>query len=160
MKLPLRIHGEAPALEKPVLVTMLTGWIDASGAACAAVETLKKSIDARLVATFDALREWASSPDYRGCAFLNAIAETSEIDDAHRAIVAEGEIPGSEGMVTGVGMRRHRQALPLQGGEEAPRVTDPRQPVHRPREGRRTQRAELAGAIVSSRGDALSLPCR
>jgi AcrR family transcriptional regulator len=41
-----------------------------------------------LVATFDALREWATAPDYRGCAFLNAIAETSEIDDAHRAIVA------------------------------------------------------------------------
>ncbi len=54
MKLPLRVHGEAPSLDKPVLVTMLTGWIDASGAAGAAVETLKKSIDARLVATFDA----------------------------------------------------------------------------------------------------------
>jgi AcrR family transcriptional regulator len=42
-----------------------------------------------LVATFDALVEWASSPTYRGCAFLNAIAETTEIDDAHRAIVAQ-----------------------------------------------------------------------
>ena len=41
-----------------------------------------------LLATFDALREWVRSPGYRGCAFLNAIAETSEIDDAHRAIVA------------------------------------------------------------------------
>jgi AcrR family transcriptional regulator len=42
-----------------------------------------------LVATFDALKEWATSPGYRGCAFLNSIAETSEIDDHHRAIVAE-----------------------------------------------------------------------
>ena len=41
-----------------------------------------------LVATFDALVEWAESPGYRGCAFLNAIAETTEIDDSHRAIVA------------------------------------------------------------------------
>lgn len=41
-----------------------------------------------LVATFDAIAEWVRSPGYRGCAFLNAIAETTEIDDAHRAIVA------------------------------------------------------------------------
>jgi len=37
---------------------------------------------------FDAIEEWAASPGYRGCAFLNAIAETTEIDDTHRAIVA------------------------------------------------------------------------
>jgi AcrR family transcriptional regulator len=42
-----------------------------------------------LVATFDALREWSTSPGYRGCAFLNSIAETSEIDDTHRSIVAD-----------------------------------------------------------------------
>ncbi|MGB8857936.1 MAG: TetR/AcrR family transcriptional regulator [Ilumatobacteraceae bacterium] len=41
-----------------------------------------------LLATFDAIAEWVHSPGYRGCAFLNAIAETTEIDDAHRAIVA------------------------------------------------------------------------
>ncbi len=41
-----------------------------------------------LVATFDALDDWADTPGYRGCAFLNSIAETSEIDDEHRAIVA------------------------------------------------------------------------
>ncbi len=42
-----------------------------------------------LLATFDALREWISSPGYRGCAFVNAIAETAEIDDRHRTIIAE-----------------------------------------------------------------------
>jgi AcrR family transcriptional regulator len=42
-----------------------------------------------LLATFDALDEWVASPGYRGCAFLNAIAETTEIDDSHRAIVAD-----------------------------------------------------------------------
>jgi AcrR family transcriptional regulator len=39
-------------------------------------------------ALFAAIEEWATSPGYRGCAFLNAIAETTEIDDRHRATVA------------------------------------------------------------------------
>lgn len=42
-----------------------------------------------LLVTFDAIEEWVHAPGYRGCAFLNAIAETTEIDDAHRAIVAD-----------------------------------------------------------------------
>lgn len=41
-----------------------------------------------LVASFDVIGEWVQSPTYRGCAFLNAVAETTEIDDAHRQIVA------------------------------------------------------------------------
>jgi AcrR family transcriptional regulator len=41
-----------------------------------------------LLAPFDALEEWAASPGYRGCAFLNAIAEPTEIDDGHRDAVA------------------------------------------------------------------------
>ena len=45
--------GERPLLDKPVLVTMLSGWIDASGAANAAIETLKKATNAQLLATFD-----------------------------------------------------------------------------------------------------------
>lgn len=54
----------------------------------AAVERLTADDTDPLVATFDALVEWAESPGYRGCAFLNAIAETTEIDESHRAIVA------------------------------------------------------------------------
>jgi len=42
-----------------------------------------------VLATFDALEEWVSSPGYRGCAFLNSIAETDEIDDVHRTIIAD-----------------------------------------------------------------------
>ena len=42
-----------------------------------------------VLAAFDALREWRRSPGYRGCAFINAIAEPMEIDDQHRAIVAD-----------------------------------------------------------------------
>ncbi len=42
-----------------------------------------------VLAAFDALREWTRSPEYRGCAFINAIAEAAEIDDLHRVIVAD-----------------------------------------------------------------------
>ncbi len=42
-----------------------------------------------LLAPFDALGEWAASPGYRGCAFLNSLAETTEIDDTHKAIIAD-----------------------------------------------------------------------
>lgn len=44
---------------------------------------------APLLATFDVIEQWASGPEYRGCAFLNVIAETTEIDDSHRRIVAD-----------------------------------------------------------------------
>jgi AcrR family transcriptional regulator len=42
-----------------------------------------------LLATFDALDQWVDTPDYRGCAFLNSLAETSQIDDAHRVVIAD-----------------------------------------------------------------------
>ncbi len=41
-----------------------------------------------VMATFDALADWVASPDYRGCAFINSLAETHEIDDSHRTIIA------------------------------------------------------------------------
>ena len=49
----LRHVGDRRLLKNPVLITMLSGWIDASGAANAAIETLKKATGAELVATFD-----------------------------------------------------------------------------------------------------------
>jgi AcrR family transcriptional regulator len=39
-------------------------------------------------AVFEALADWTASPGYRGCAFLNALAEPAEIDDRHREIIA------------------------------------------------------------------------
>ncbi len=57
-------------------------WFDA------AVERHVASGAEPLLAPFDAISEWVHSPGYRGCAFINAIAETSEIDDTHRAIIA------------------------------------------------------------------------
>lgn len=41
-----------------------------------------------VLATFDAIAEWVTSPGYRGCAFINSLAETHEIDDSHRTIIA------------------------------------------------------------------------
>jgi AcrR family transcriptional regulator len=41
-----------------------------------------------IVAPIDAVLEWAQSPGFRGCAFLNALGEPAEIDDGHRQIVA------------------------------------------------------------------------
>ncbi|MDP2292600.1 MAG: TetR/AcrR family transcriptional regulator [Actinomycetota bacterium] len=41
-----------------------------------------------VLATFDAIAEWVTTPGYRGCAFINSLAETSEIDETHSTIIA------------------------------------------------------------------------
>jgi len=48
-----RFVTEAPQLEEPVLVVMMTGWIDASGAAAAAMSALDKEIGAQRLVLFD-----------------------------------------------------------------------------------------------------------
>jgi hypothetical protein len=50
---PYELHEE-PELNEPVLITMLLGWIDAGGAAAAAMSVLENELAARPVATFDA----------------------------------------------------------------------------------------------------------
>lgn len=47
------LHEHLPSLDAPVLVAMLTGWIDASGAAAAALAAIEQQCDARPLATFD-----------------------------------------------------------------------------------------------------------
>jgi hypothetical protein len=47
------VHGELPQLDRPVLVTAFEGWIDASGAAAAAMRALIAALDVRTIATFD-----------------------------------------------------------------------------------------------------------
>ncbi len=44
---------ERPVLDQPVMVVMLSGWIDASGAAAAAMSVLESECSARTIATFD-----------------------------------------------------------------------------------------------------------
>ena len=53
MNLPLRYEGALPDLNEPVLIVMLSGWIDASGAAHAALDAIKKATKSTLIATFD-----------------------------------------------------------------------------------------------------------
>jgi len=52
--LPFIVHGQLPPLQDPTLVVMLSGWIDASGAAHAAMEHLIASTSADVLITFDA----------------------------------------------------------------------------------------------------------
>jgi AcrR family transcriptional regulator len=40
----------------------------------------------RLAAVFEALEEWFGEPAFRGCAFINTIAESCEGDEAQRAV--------------------------------------------------------------------------
>jgi PAC2 family len=50
---PYILHEPMPRLDKPVMVVMLTGWIDASGAAAAAMSTVQDEWSVRRLATFD-----------------------------------------------------------------------------------------------------------
>lgn len=47
------LHGELPVMDRPVLVVHLHGWIDAGGAAAAAMAALDAACDTKAVATFD-----------------------------------------------------------------------------------------------------------
>lgn len=48
-----RLHEPLPPLDEPVMVVMLTGWIDASSAAAAAMTTVQEEWSVRPLATFD-----------------------------------------------------------------------------------------------------------
>lgn len=51
--LPFTVNGQLPQLHDAVLIVMLTGWIDASGAATAAMEHLLESSNAEVLVEFD-----------------------------------------------------------------------------------------------------------
>jgi hypothetical protein len=50
---PFSVTDQLPTLDDPVLIVMLSGWIDASGAASAAMEHLVESSNATVVVEFD-----------------------------------------------------------------------------------------------------------
>lgn len=50
---PYTFVGEPPVLRDPTLVVMLTGWIDASGAAASSMAALEEECDATTIATLD-----------------------------------------------------------------------------------------------------------
>ena len=53
MNEPYELHEPLPTLQKPVLVVMLSGWIDASGAAAAAMSAAQEEWSVRPLVTFD-----------------------------------------------------------------------------------------------------------
>ena len=46
----------------------------------------------RLLATFDALEEWFVTPDFRGCAFINAAGEIGDANTPIRAVAKEHKL--------------------------------------------------------------------
>lgn len=52
--LPFTVNGRLPELNEPVLLVNLTGWIDASGAAAAAMENISRAAGTTELITFDA----------------------------------------------------------------------------------------------------------
>jgi len=46
-------HVEDPTLHEPVLIVMLTGWIDAAGAAAAAMDQLRRACESTPILSFD-----------------------------------------------------------------------------------------------------------
>ncbi len=53
MSAAYEVHGELPTLDRPVLVVMLSGWIDASGAAASAMSTIDTGCTTTPLVTFD-----------------------------------------------------------------------------------------------------------
>ena len=47
---------------------------------------------ARLLATFDALEQWFLTPDFRGCAFINAAGEIGDASDPIRMVAKEHKV--------------------------------------------------------------------
>ena len=50
---PYTVHGELPILDSPALIIMMSGWIDASGAAAGAMEHLVNATASRDMIRFD-----------------------------------------------------------------------------------------------------------
>ncbi|MET0406500.1 MAG: helix-turn-helix domain-containing protein [Cystobacter sp.] len=48
--------------------------------------------DGRLLAAFDALEAWFSTPDFRGCAFINAAGEVGDADAVIRRVAREHKL--------------------------------------------------------------------
>lgn len=62
-----------------------------------------------VLATFDAIEQWVGTPGYRGCAFINALAEASELDEGHRRIIADHKRELLEHLADLVGRGRPEQ---------------------------------------------------
>jgi len=84
-----RLYGLYPSKHD-----LVAGWLEARHTSW--MTWFRAGIEERLDlgasptdAIFDTLAEWASTPDYRGCAFLNTAAEVGEVDARHLQIIAD-----------------------------------------------------------------------
>jgi AcrR family transcriptional regulator len=64
-----------------------------------------------VLATLDAIADWVTTPGYRGCAFINSLAEANEIDDSHRVIIASHK-RDLIGYIAGLASRAHPSSPP------------------------------------------------
>jgi AcrR family transcriptional regulator len=84
-----RLYGLYPSKRD-----LVAGWLEARHTSWmtwfrAGIESRVGAGATPIDAIFDTLAEWASTPGYRGCAFLNTAAEVAEIDDRHLQIIAD-----------------------------------------------------------------------
>lgn len=54
-----------------------------------AIQNRGNTAKEKLLATFDVLREWYASPDFRGCPFINAVLEIADADHPAHHISVE-----------------------------------------------------------------------
>ncbi len=83
-----RLYGLYPSKQD-----LAAGWLEARHRTW--MEWFADGIEVRtssgvrvIDAVFDTLADWASTPGYRGCAFVNTAAEVAEIDERHLRIIA------------------------------------------------------------------------
>lgn len=62
--------------------------------------------EGRLMATFDAYRAWAVADDFRGCGFVNAAAELTDLHHPGQAVIGDHK----------EGIRRHLEAVATAAG--------------------------------------------
>ena len=87
------LDGSLPRPDRPLLVTMLTGWIDASGAAAAAIDLLATLTGAETVVEFDE----DTFIDYRARRPILHSLEQAARDLGELVFVSRGAGPGLVG---------------------------------------------------------------
>lgn len=78
----------------PAKPTLIASWLEYRHHRW--LDWFDSEIDARVAAghdvvdaVFNALAEWVEETNFRGCAFLNTLAETGDLTEEHRRIIGE-----------------------------------------------------------------------
>jgi AcrR family transcriptional regulator len=82
----MTLYKHFPSKDQLILETVRYGDEKWCGWFFGAVEERGTTAKERLIAMFDVLQEWFESPEFRGCPFINAVAELADTEHpAHRA---------------------------------------------------------------------------